>query len=179
MLKGRRARVCSTPIAPSGRRSASRSSSRANKSIGEFGPIFGALGLLDSTDPEVMKANMAARKDDTPEARERRRKLRESIAFKAYEFDAHGVEMNQFYAPSDRDRQQRRTALRSDPELVYQPSSCPGSRLPHVWFEKDSRPLSTLDIVGGGASPCSPASVAEDGVPRLPALPPLASRSAA
>jgi len=37
-----------------------------------------------------------------------------------------------------------------DPELVYQPSSCPGSRLPHVWIEKDSRPLSTLDIVGGG-----------------------------
>ena len=38
---------------------------RANKSIGEFGPIFGALGLLDSTDPDVMKANMEARKEDT------------------------------------------------------------------------------------------------------------------
>jgi 2,4-dichlorophenol 6-monooxygenase len=32
---------------------------------------------------------------------------------------------------------------------VYQPSSCPGARLPHVWLEKDRRPLSTLDIVGG------------------------------
>ena len=34
---------------------------RANQSIGEFGPIFEALGLLDSTDPEKMKQNMDAR----------------------------------------------------------------------------------------------------------------------
>ena len=42
---------------------------RANKSIAEFGPIFGALGLLDSTDPDVMNANMEARKEDTPTSR--------------------------------------------------------------------------------------------------------------
>jgi 2,4-dichlorophenol 6-monooxygenase len=125
---------------------------RANKSIGEFGPIFGALGLLESTDPEVMKANMGARREDTPEAKERRRKLRDAIAFKAYEFDAHGVEMNQFYvsdAIATGSGDERR--LDQDPELVYQPSSCPGARLPHVWIEKDSRPLSTLDVVGNGS----------------------------
>ena len=124
---------------------------RANKSIGEFGPIFAALGLLDSSDPDVMKANMEARKDDTPASKERRRQLREAIAYKCYEFDAHGVEMNQFYV-SDAivcgTGDERR--LDADPELIYQPSSCPGARLPHVWLEKDSRPLSTLDIVGGG-----------------------------
>ncbi len=70
---------------------------RANKSIAEFGPIFGALGLLESTDPVVMNANMEARKRDTAEGRERRKKLREAIAAKVYEFDAHGVEMNQRY----------------------------------------------------------------------------------
>ena len=32
---------------------------RANQSIGEFGPIFEALGLLSTNDPEQMKANMA------------------------------------------------------------------------------------------------------------------------
>ena len=37
---------------------------RANQSISEFGPIFGALGLLESTDPHVMKANMESRKED-------------------------------------------------------------------------------------------------------------------
>jgi 2,4-dichlorophenol 6-monooxygenase len=122
---------------------------RANKSIEEFGPIFHALGLLDSSDPDVMKANMESRKEDTPEAKDRRKKLREAIAFKAYEFDAHGVEMNQHYS-SDAvvvsAGDERR--LDADPELIYQPSSCPGSRLPHVWIEKDNRTLSTLDIVG-------------------------------
>ena len=124
---------------------------RANKSIAEFGPIFGALGLLDSTDPDVMKANMEARKEDTPGSKERRRKLREAIASKAYEFDAHGVEMNQFYA-SDAVVVSAGDArlLDVDPELVYQPSSCPGARLPHVWIEKDRQVLSTLDIVGHG-----------------------------
>jgi 2,4-dichlorophenol 6-monooxygenase len=38
---------------------------RANQSIGEFGPIFEALGLTESTDPEVMQANMDKRCDVT------------------------------------------------------------------------------------------------------------------
>jgi 2,4-dichlorophenol 6-monooxygenase len=38
---------------------------RANQSIGEFGPIFEALGLTESTDPEVMQANMDKRCDAT------------------------------------------------------------------------------------------------------------------
>ena len=124
---------------------------RANKSIGEFAPIFGALGLLESTDPDVMKANMEARKQDTPESQERRRKLREAIAFKAYEFDAHGVEMNQFYvsdAVAVTEGDERR--LDADAELVSQPSSCPGARLPHAWLEKDRQARSTLDVVGHG-----------------------------
>jgi 2,4-dichlorophenol 6-monooxygenase len=124
---------------------------RANKSIEEFGPIFGALGLLDSSDPEVMKANMEARKEDTPDSKERRARLREAIFFKQYEFDAHGVEMNQFYV-SDAvvcGEGDERT-LDQDPELVYQPSSCPGARIPHVWLEKDRQPVSTLDVVGHG-----------------------------
>jgi 2,4-dichlorophenol 6-monooxygenase len=124
---------------------------RANKSIAEFGPIFGALGLLESTDPAVMNANMAARKEDTPDAQERRQKLREAIAFKVYEFDAHGVDMNQRYAsdavlmgPGDSH------TFDDDPELIYQPTSVPGARLPHVWLVRDRQNYSSLDLVGQG-----------------------------
>jgi 2,4-dichlorophenol 6-monooxygenase len=124
---------------------------RANQSIDEFGPIFEALGLLDTSDPEQMKANIEARKRDTPEAAEQRRKLRKAIKLKNYEFNAHGVEMNHRY---------RSTAVVSDgspappfdrdPELHYQPTTWPGARLPHVWLEHRGRRASSLDLAGKG-----------------------------
>jgi len=124
---------------------------RANQSIAEFGPIFEALGLLGSTDPTVMTANMATRKQDTADAQQRRKKLREAIAFKVYEFDAHGVDMNQRYtsdavlmAPGDSHD------FADNKELVYQPSSVPGARLPHVWLVKDRQNYSSLDLCGHG-----------------------------
>jgi 2,4-dichlorophenol 6-monooxygenase len=124
---------------------------RANQSISEFGPIFGALGLLESTDPDVMKANMESRKEDHPAAAERRRKLREAIAFKVYEFDAHGVDMNQRYRSkaivSDGSKD---PGFRDDPELIHQQTTYPGARLPHVWLQKGVEKLSSLDLCGKG-----------------------------
>jgi 2,4-dichlorophenol 6-monooxygenase len=125
---------------------------RANQSIEEFGPIFKALGLLESIDPVKMQENMDARCDDTPAAEAQREAIRKAIAFKVYEFDAHGVDMNQRYRsdavvtdgepepPYDRDR-----------ELHYQPTTWPGARLPHVWvYGRDGRRASTLDLAGKG-----------------------------
>jgi 2,4-dichlorophenol 6-monooxygenase len=125
---------------------------RANKSIEEFGPIFDALGLLSTKDPERMRANMEARKENTPEAEQRRERLRKAIAFKSYEFNCHGVEMNQRYAS---------TAVvpdgtpepgwRRDPELYYHATTWPGARVPHVWLEdRSGAKVSSLDVVGKG-----------------------------
>jgi 2,4-dichlorophenol 6-monooxygenase len=124
---------------------------RANKSIAEFGPIFGALGLLESADPAVMNANMEARKADSADAQERRKKLREAIALKVYEFDAHGVEMNQRYVSDavvmgEGDSHE----FTENPELIYQLACVPGARLPHVWLVKDRRNYSSLDLLGKG-----------------------------
>ncbi|MDQ0473907.1 FAD-dependent oxidoreductase [Labrys wisconsinensis] len=124
---------------------------RANKSIEEFGPIFESLGLLSTTDPEQMQRNMAARKAATPEAAEQRETLRKAIAFKSYEFNCHGVEMNQRYASaavvSDGTPE---PAWTRDRELYYQATTWPGARLPHLWLERDGRRISTLDVVGQG-----------------------------
>jgi len=125
---------------------------RANQSIEEFGPIFGALGLLDSIDPVKMQQNMDARCDDTDEAETQREAIRKAIAFKVYEFDAHGVEMNQRYR-SDAivTDGQAEPAFAKDAELHYQPTTWPGARLPHVWvFGADGRKVSTLDLAGNG-----------------------------
>jgi len=124
---------------------------RANQSIADTGAIFEALGLNDTTDVAKSWSNMEARKASTPEAAAQRESLRKAIANKSYEFNTHGVEMNQRYrsaavvsdgtpAPSfDR-----------DPELFYHPTTWPGARVPHVWLQKDGRPISTLDVAGKG-----------------------------
>ncbi|MEO0655364.1 MAG: FAD-dependent monooxygenase, partial [Pseudomonadota bacterium] len=70
---------------------------RANQSIGEFGPIFEALGMTGGTDIDKIKASMDARCNPGEASEKQRAALREAIAFKKYEFDAHGVEMNQRY----------------------------------------------------------------------------------
>ena len=124
---------------------------RANKSIEEFEPIFDALGLLEAEDEEQMYANMEARKENTPQAREQREKLREAIELKNYEFNAHGVEFNQRY---------RSAAVISggtteptydrDPELYHHPTTWPGARLPHCWLGHKGRKVSTLDLAGKG-----------------------------
>lgn len=125
---------------------------RANQSIGEFGPIFEALGMTGGTDIEKIQASMDARCNATPEADRQREAIRQAIAFKKYEFDAHGVEMNQRYrsdaAVTDG---QMEPAFELDAELHYQPTTWPGARIPHCWiYDQAGRKHSTLDLTGKG-----------------------------
>lgn len=125
---------------------------RANQSIEEFGPIFGALGLLDSIDPVKMQENMDRRCDDNPTAEKQRASLREAIAFKVYEFDAHGVEMNHRYASSAVAADgQPEPDFTKDRELHFEQTTWPGARLPHAWvFGDGNKKASTLDLCGHG-----------------------------
>ena len=125
---------------------------RANKSIPEFGPIFEALGMDGSFDHARIQANMDARCDATSEAEAQREALRQAIAFKKYEFDAHGVEMNQRYRSGAIVTDgQAEPAFARDAELHYQPTTWPGARLPHVWvYDAAGKRHSTLDLCGRG-----------------------------
>jgi 2,4-dichlorophenol 6-monooxygenase len=125
---------------------------RANQSIEEFGPIFKALGLLESIDPVKMQQNMDARCDDTAAAEEQRKAIREAIAYKVYEFDAHGVEMNQRYkSKAVVTDGQPEPKFEKDAELHYQPTTWPGARVPHAWvFGENRAKVSTLDLCGKG-----------------------------
>ena len=124
---------------------------RANKSIGDFEPIFDAVGLLSSADPAEARKNMEARKAPTPEGKERRRKLYQAIAQKSYEFNCHGVEMNQRYVSAavvpDGTPE---PAFTRDHELYYHPTTWPGAHLPHVWVEHHGVRKSTFDLAGKG-----------------------------
>ncbi len=125
---------------------------RANKSIEEFGPIFDALGLTDTSDPDLMTAGIAARAENTPSAARQREALRRALELKDYEFNAHGVELGQRYASGavvgDGSEEPEFTR---DRELYYHPTTWPGARLPHVWLaEDDGRKVSTHDLAGKG-----------------------------
>lgn len=126
---------------------------RANQSIGEFGPIFEALGMTGGTDIAKIKANMDARCGSTPEAEAQREALNKAIAFKKYEFDAHGVEMNQRYrSDATVTDGQIEPDFKLDADLHYQPTTWPGARIPHAWlFDAAGQKHSTLDLAGGGA----------------------------
>ena len=125
---------------------------RANQSIAEFGPIFEALGLTDTQDPVKMKKNMDERKQNSPKAEKQRQALREAIAFKKYEFDAHGVEMNHRYkSNSVLTGGDKEPEFKKDKELFYQPTTYPGARIPHAWvYDKTGVKHSILDLCGKG-----------------------------
>jgi 2,4-dichlorophenol 6-monooxygenase len=124
---------------------------RANKSIEDFPPIFEAVGLLSSSDPAEAQAYIAARKAPTADGKARRKKLNDAIAHKSYEFNCHGVELNQRYAsraivPDGTPE----PAWQRDRELYYQATTWPGARVPHVWVEHAGVRKSTIDLVGNG-----------------------------
>ena len=124
---------------------------RANRSIGETGRIFDALGLTSTNDPEQMRRNMEARKLPTPSAEKQRQQLREAIEFKNYEFNTHGVELNQRYASSAVVPDGTPAPVNPrDNELYYAATTWPGAKVPHAWVMRGNTKLSTLDLGGQG-----------------------------
>jgi 2,4-dichlorophenol 6-monooxygenase len=125
---------------------------RATKSLEPMAKIMGALGLLDAETSDEMWANMAARKDATPEAAEQRAALRQALNDSDYVYNTHGVEMNQRYdsaaiVPDGTED----PGFERDPELYYQASSRPGAHLPHAWLtDGDGHKVSTIDLCGRG-----------------------------
>ena len=124
---------------------------RANKSSREFVQFFEVLGLLDAENEEEMRAQIEERKANTPRGKAKRHALVKAMELKNYEFNAHGVDMGQFYESTAivSDGSPRPEPAR-DPELYYQASTVPGSRLPHVWVGDAARKVSTLDLAPYG-----------------------------
>jgi 2,4-dichlorophenol 6-monooxygenase len=120
---------------------------RANQSSREFGQFFEVLGLTDAETEEEMREQIEERKHNTAKGRAKREALVQAMELKNYEFNAHGVELGQFYESTatvtDGTAKPEQTR---DPELYYQASTVPGSHLPHAWVGDALRKVSTLDL---------------------------------
>ena len=124
---------------------------RANQSIADTGRILQALDLTDTTDVDALERQLALRKAPGPAGEKVRAGLREAIAYKAHEFDAHGVEHNQRYrSAAVVPEGTPMPAWRRDPELYAQPTTWPGAKLPHTWVTRAGHRVSTLDLAGHG-----------------------------
>src|SRR6202042_775248 len=120
---------------------------RANQSSREFGQFFEVLGLTAAESEAEMRQQIEERKANTPQGAAKRAALVAAMELKNYEFNAHGVDLGQFYesAAIVGDGSARPGPAR-DPELYYQPSTVPGSHLPHAWFGDATHKVSTLDL---------------------------------
>ncbi|MEV6183246.1 FAD-dependent monooxygenase [Streptomyces sp. NPDC052015] len=125
---------------------------RANLSRDQFGPIFDVLGVGGGSDADTIAAGIAAIRARTPEGAKKRRQLEEAIQLKNYEFNAHGVEMNQRYVSTAVLHDDSPAEVWADDrELVHQPTTRPGAKLPHAWLvDAQGERVSTLDVVGQG-----------------------------
>ncbi|MFE9651031.1 FAD-dependent oxidoreductase [Streptomyces sp. NPDC006365] len=125
---------------------AKRIVTRANKSSREFVDIFQALGVLDAKDEEEMRTLIEERKANTPEGAAKRAALVTAMETKNYEFNAHGVELGQFYESAAVVSDGTRPAPSRDGDLYHVMSTSPGAHLPHAWVGDNVTKLAMMDL---------------------------------
>lgn len=125
---------------------AKRIVTRANRSAREFAEIFDALGITGLTDPAEMAAVIEQRKDNTPEGAARRAALVGAMDRKNYEFNAHGVELGQFYESRAIVSDGTRPAASPDEDLYHVMSTSPGAHLPHAWVGDNVTKRAMMDL---------------------------------
>ena len=96
--------------------------------------------MLEATTEAEMAAAIEERKANTPRGAAKRAALVSAMELKNYEFNAHGVELGQFYesAAVVSDGSMPPVPTR-DPDLYYEMSTAPGSHLPHAWVGDNTR----------------------------------------
>jgi 2,4-dichlorophenol 6-monooxygenase len=121
---------------------------RANKSSREFVDIFVALGVTEAKTEQEMVDRIEERKADTPAGLAKREALKKAMELKNYEFNAHGVELGQFYTSSAivNDDGARMPEPTRDPDLYHQVSTVPGAHLPHAWVGDSTATKAMMDL---------------------------------
>ena len=124
---------------------------RAMKSVGDMAPISAALGFRPGQDADEGWESLAALRADTDTGRKRRIELAAAVDLQNYQFNCHGVELDQHYdSAAVVDDGTPWPVPQRDPELFHHPTTHSGAHLPHAWLQRGDEPVSTLDLCGSG-----------------------------
>ncbi|WP_068255274.1 FAD-dependent monooxygenase [Janibacter corallicola] len=125
---------------------------RAMKSVSDMLPISQALGFEPGQSAAEGQRALDGLNAPGSEGGLRRKQLADAVELQNYQFNAHGVELDQRYASSATvDDGTLWPAPTRDPELYHHPTTHPGARLPHAWVERERSLVSTLDLTGHDA----------------------------
>ena len=119
---------------------------RAGRSSREFAGLFDALGVTDAKTEVEMIERINERKANTPAGAAKRSALAAAMKTKHYEFNAHGVELGQFYKSSAIVSDGELPEPERDRDLYFQVSTLPGSHLPHAWVGDHRHKRAMLDL---------------------------------
>lgn len=123
---------------------------RANLSRVEYAPL---RTWYDRSAQDFVAAGLQRLRAATPEGVALREDLYKAVELKNYEFNAHGVELNQRYQSCAviPDPAAGEEVWQCDPQLYLQPTTRPGAKIPHAWVvDASGVRVSTLDLTGKG-----------------------------
>ncbi|MEQ6896365.1 FAD-dependent monooxygenase [Microbacterium sp. KR10-403] len=124
---------------------------RANRSLEALMAIPAALGLEPGLSAKEGDARMHTRFTDTAAGAVQRAKLDDALYLQDYNFNASGLELGHHYVSDGITPDGATPPAEHDAELYYEPSTTPGSPLPHAWVARPGQAqISTLDLVGRG-----------------------------
>lgn len=118
---------------------------RANQSVREMTGWFTTLGLRPDMTPDEVDARLAELYG--PDGEPQRAELLAALDVTNAQFNAHGVELGQRYrSRAVVDDGSVPPEPKRDPVLHFEPSTFPGSPIPHAWLTIGDRDVSTLDL---------------------------------
>jgi 2,4-dichlorophenol 6-monooxygenase len=125
----------------------------ALENAGRHAPIGAALGLRPGQSTEEGWAEIGVFVSDTPDGAERRRAVAAAVAENANDYSQLNVEAGYSYGAGALVPDGTPLPPGHGSPIVYQPTTRPGSHLPHVWVRHGGgpAPVSTLDLVDPGS----------------------------
>lgn len=124
---------------------------RANQSRKDYAPFRECWQTEEEDGTKTVAAGLARLNSPTEEGEELRARLEKALDLKNYEFNAHGIELNQRYFSGAVVLEETEEQFLRDPQLFLQATTRPGAKIPHAWLVgADGKRVSTLDITGKG-----------------------------